>query len=261
MDKKSLKIFTANTKRRYEWDATTSELRCTRGQGGRNMATIGAQCRHRQQPTRLVVPTEEEMERLVLNAHARAHDGRDRLQVILGTQYKFRGMTALIERVLKDCARCQEFKDTLPRVKQAIITRRRFELVMFDLFDLPFETPDGFKHVLLVKDHFSKFHWGCALRTKGAEEVANFMVGLFQTVCIPETFHCDNGGEFINKAMDRAMEYLAGDDEKLKTTHGRPRNPQTQGLIERANSTVKTKVIKKAMFLSLRLTIADHLCS
>ena len=240
---KSEKTWTANVRRRYKWEPVTSSLYVVVSQG-RTPASFGARTRLMQNPVKLVIPMRKLMIQLIQMTHTRAHDGRDRLGVMLGRQYKYDGLTALISEVLEDCIRCKEFKDPLPRVKEAIITWKPFQLVMFDLFKLPNTTSDGHTHVLLVKDHFTKFHWACALKGKDAEALVDFFVTLWQVHPVPERFHCDNGSEFLNKAMQAALAYI---DRDHTITTGKPRNPQTQGLIERANKTVKTKIMKKVL--------------
>jgi hypothetical protein len=62
-------------------------------------------------------------------------------------------------------------------------------------------------------------------------------------VCMPERWHADNGGEFKNHYMDAVREMLAVNADSpqmlLAYSHGMPRNPQCQGLVERGNRTIK----------------------
>ena len=53
----------------------------------------------------------------------------------------------------------------------------------------------------------------------------------------------DNGGEFRNKNMENLCKR-----HKIKFVHGAPRNPSTQGQVERNNSTIKvsiTNIVRK----------------
>jgi transposase InsO family protein len=50
-------------------------------------------------------------------------------------------------------------------------------------------------------------------------------------------FHSDNGGEFISKTMQAMIEILGA-----KFVHGAPWHPQSQGVVERVNSTLKKKL-------------------
>ena len=175
---------------------------------------------------------------IVQSFHARAHDGRGRLEQKLKMFYHYNGgVRDCVQEVFGGCARCKEFSQKIGKGVQAIITNRPYELIMFDLTKLPMATGDGFVWLLLVKDHFTKYHWGCPLKDKTPEAIVDFLVKTFTNCPVPERWHCDNGGEFVNDYMHRAMEKL-----HVHGSHGRPRHPQTQGLIERANYTIKTKV-------------------
>ena len=195
----------------------------------------------KEEPNRLVVRTTSDMRARVEAYHDRCHDGVERARMALGNCFKFNGMKTIIAEVLRGCKICAQTEYSKPATCTAIITTRPLELVMFDLFTMPMLTPDGYKYVLLVKDHFTKFHWKQAFKTKEMEGIAQFMYDTFKDQGVPLRWHCDNGSEFCNQCMDRAIELLGGSEY----THGRPRHPQTQGLIERANATVKTKVLKK----------------
>ena len=70
---------------------------------------------------------------------------------------------------------------------------------------------------------------------------------------MPERWHADNGGEFVNHFIDAVRELLAANSMKvdgmllpyyLPYSHSMPRNPQCQGLVERGNRTIKNKIPK-----------------
>ena len=72
---------------------------------------------------------------------------------------------------------------------------------MWDLFDMPWETTEGYKHILLVKCHFTKYTWAYALKTKTALETAKHVFSTFRNRATPKRFHSDNGPEFVNSVM------------------------------------------------------------
>ena len=53
----------------------------------------------------------------------------------------------------------------------------------------------------------------------------------------PKTLHSDNGSEFRNKNMENLCKR-----HKIKFVHGAPRNPSTQGQVERNNSIIKVNI-------------------
>ncbi len=56
----------------------------------------------------------------------------------------------------------------------------------------------------------------------------------------PTILHSDNGKEFVAKLIKQLVALWPG----LKIINGRPRYPQSQGLIERGNATLQSKLSK-----------------
>jgi len=102
-----------------------------------------------------------------------------------------------------------------------------------------------------VLDHFTKYLWAEAFKTKEAPKIAKYLLTIFRDgICFPERWHADNGGEFKNFYIDAVRELLAVNGESkdgllLPYSHSMPRNPQCQGLVERGNCTLKTSVVKQ----------------
>lgn len=90
--------------------------------------------------------------------------------------------------------------------------------------------------MLHILDHFSKFLSVIALETNKAVEVADAIakwIGHFEP---PEILQCDNGREFKGVLLILLKKY------GVKVVNGRPRTPSTQGLLEQANGTVKSRL-------------------
>ena len=92
--------------------------------------------------------------------------------------------------------------------------------------------------VIHITDHHTKYSWLFPLENKTAEEVLQKLEQLFWLFGFPHTLHTDNGKEFKNNLM---KEFCA--KHKIKQVHGAPRTPQTQGLVERNNRTVKENLL------------------
>ncbi|CAF1119825.1 unnamed protein product [Didymodactylos carnosus] len=88
-----------------------------------------------------------------------------------------------------------------------------------------------FQRILNCTDHFSKFSWAFALQNKSAAEVAKCLRGLFSVFGSPRLLHSDNGREFVASVIDELKVLLPG----MCFMRGRPRHPQSQGYVERAN--------------------------
>ena len=88
--------------------------------------------------------------------------------------------------------------------------------------------------------HFSKFSSSFALRSKHAVEVAKKLALWINLFGPPHILQSDNGTEFKNTVVLLLKKY------GIKALNGRPRYLQTQGSVERHNSTSKRKLQARA---------------
>lgn len=213
--------------------------------GGKNSfaraLTIGAT------PWRVVL-TEDEGWELIHARHERGHDGEKRMRD-LGDVYVIHDLCEKIRRVCGDgCNVCSKFVPPPKAVVQAIITRAKLEIVMFDLSKFPYPDREGHCWFLLVVDHFTKYMWFYPLKSKEPGPVIAALRDLFgpngKNLPIPGRFHSDNGSEFLNECMETLREEVLGG---IDHTTSRPRNPQCQGLVEERNKVLKEKILKIAM--------------
>jgi hypothetical protein len=108
--------------------------------------------------------------------------------------------------------------------------------VQIDLIDIRTRpdkvSPDlVYNWILNCIDHFSKFSWSFPLKNKSAAEVADKLRELFFVFGPPRILHSDNGREFVSNVIVE-LKNLFPD---MVFIRGRPRHPQSQGCIERAN--------------------------
>ena len=190
-------------------------------------------------PLKEVVRSKKHAMRLMLERHERAHDGRDRLLTTFNNEFFFKGIKAIIEYVCGECLTCKMFSGKQPKMTQAITTTRPMEIVMFDLTRLKFRDEEGFEYLFVMKDHFTKYHWVRALKNKTPEPIVSYLLQVFREHGAPSRFHSDNGGEFVAKCVNEAIKEMGS-----TYTHGKPRHPQTQGLVEKSNHTIKSKLLK-----------------
>ena len=145
-----------------------------------------------------------------------------------------RGDVALL---VNRCAICNFHRPNNSKAPlEPIIVERIMERLQIDLIDFR-HTPDGhFKWVLQIKDHFSKYTCLFALRSKEASEVADALAIFLMCFGPPEIAQMDNGKEFKGICLLLLKRF------GIPIVHGRPRRPQTQGLVEQANGVAKTKL-------------------
>lgn len=106
---------------------------------------------------------------------------------------------------------------------------------------MSFDADGEFKYICHIRDHFTRFSWAKALTSKRAVEVAAYLFDLFHFIgSSPTILQSDNGKEFCASVIKELMEMWPS----VKIINGRPRHPQSQGLVERANGLLQQKLGK-----------------
>lgn len=85
------------------------------------------------------------------------------------------------------------------------------------------------------QDHGTKFSYLRPLKTKQAREVAEELTKIFYLCGAPRILQSDNGKEFVAKVIEQVVAIWP----HCKILHGRPRHPESQGSVERANGDVE----------------------
>jgi transposase InsO family protein len=187
-------------------------------------------------PAKYVICTYEKFERISLTHCNLGHPGTRKTFEALTTNYY--GVTrAEVAWLLERCQVClMSRKSTTKAPLTPIVSGQILERVQIDLMDFRAE-PDGVYHwILHIKDHFSKYTVLRALKTKHSQEVANELANFVADFGVPIIMQADNGTEF--KGILTALLQ----DHGIHIINGRPRHPQSQGLVEQGNGVAKTKL-------------------
>lgn len=104
-----------------------------------------------------------------------------------------------------------------------------------DLINMQSYHDGEYKFILNYQDHLSKFVTLRALKTKTAAEVTYNLIDIFCTFGAPSILQSDNGREFVNCIIDELKNMWP----LLKIVHGKPRQSQSQGSVERTNRDVQ----------------------
>ena len=166
------------------------------------------------------------------------HSGADRIEHMLRHVYIYQMRKKVLSQCGENCPTCTQYCAPPKKAPQTIVTSFAGEIVMFDCSHVDYKDEDGFCMFVLMTDHFTKWNWALELQQETSAPVAAWLVKIFKEMWTPARFHCDNGAQFINQAIDDALEQLGGPD----FSHGLPRNPQCQGLVENRNKTFKRKI-------------------
>ena len=99
----------------------------------------------------------------------------------------------------------------------------------------------GHRYVLVVCDYATRYLEAVALRTIDAEAVAEELVKIFSRVGIPKEILTDQGSNFTSQLLVEVYRLL-----HVNAIRTSPYHPQTDGVVERFNQTLKGMVRKTA---------------
>lgn len=117
--------------------------------------------------------------------------------------------------------------------------------MQIDLIDMRHMPHNGQKWILHIVDHWSKFHLAFPITSKSAIDVAHVLQKhVFPVFGLPSILHSDNGREFVNKLIGEVVSMWPG---QVQLVSGRPRHPQSQGLIEQAHYTLERMISAKVV--------------
>jgi transposase InsO family protein len=169
------------------------------------------------------------------NVHEKTgHGARDKMRHEINQHYYWIP-SHVVDIFLHCCVSCQLRKSVKAHVAPtAIIAIGFLTRLQMDLVDLRTRPSNNCQWILHCRDHFSKFSWAFALQNKEANGVARCLVDLFYQFGPCRILQSDNGKEFTAQVIKDLKQMWPG----LVIINGRPRHPQSQGLVERGNATL-----------------------
>ncbi|XP_048859266.1 uncharacterized protein K02A2.6-like [Brienomyrus brachyistius] len=125
-----------------------------------------------------------------------------------------------------------------PKRGQFPVAEYPFQVVHMDFIELSWS--QGKKYCLVIIDTFSKWVEIYPVKHCDAMTVAKCLVGhYFPTYGIPHIIRSDNGTHFVNQTMSLCSQALGFTLKNHCAYH-----PQSAGLVERTNGTIKTRLRK-----------------
>jgi len=184
----------------------------------------------------------EETYGVISRAHiATGHGGRDRMHKHLSPKYANIHIEFL-EIFKSFCLSCQE-KKSRKRIKgivvKPILSDNFNSRMQIDLIDMQSSRNSRYNWILVAQCHLTKFVVLRPLTSKRAIEVAHQVLDIFLLLGAPAILQSDNGSEFTAKVIEELKSLWP----TLAMVHGKPRHPQSQGSVERANGDVKNMLL------------------
>ena len=194
----------------------------------------------------IVVPEDLRTD-LLIEAHSgkfSGHFAERRVYNLLNRRYWWKGMHADVKRHCRSCLICATRKGTGRAFKpplQPIPVGGPFHRVGVDVLQLPL-TESGNQYVVIFLDYLTKWVEAFAVPDQSATTIAKLLVEeIFCRHGAPEHLLSDRGANFLSSLIQDVCKYL---DIKKVNTSGY--HPQTDGLVERFNSTLINMLSKCA---------------
>ena len=196
----------------------------------------------------LVVPAQL-VESVLIAAHDSLFGGHLASNSTFKRVYPFfywSGYRAQIRDYCRSCDICQRTfpKGRVPAapLQEVPLIDTPFSRVAVDIIGpLTPKSDRGHRFVLTYVDVATRYPEAVALKTITTEAVAEALVEIFSRTGIPDEMLSDQGSQFTSDVMREVMRLLS-----VSQLHSTPYHPQTNGLVERFNGTLKS-MLKKLM--------------
>ncbi|XP_063788599.1 uncharacterized protein LOC134943977 [Pseudophryne corroboree] len=165
------------------------------------------------------------------------HQGRDRTLRRLTQNFFWPGVSDDVRTYCKSCDVCQRLGRPSARapLRSLPIVGEPFQRVAVDIVGpLPVPSRSGKRYILTVVDYATRYPEAVALSAITAEKVADALLGIFSRVGFPSEILTDQGTQFMSDLVQCLWAKCGV--RQLRTA---PYHPQTNGLCERFNGTLK----------------------
>ena len=144
----------------------------------------------------------------------------------------------------RTCAECQKTSKRKGRPAPLIplpVMEEPFQRIAMDIVGPLPRSRSGKRYVLVICDYATRYPEAVPLHSIDAEHIAEELVKLFSRVGVPKEILTDQGSNFTSQLLAEVYRLL-----KVKPIRTSPYHPQTDGLVERFNQTLKTMLRKCA---------------
>lgn len=195
--------------------------------------------------TRLVVPTS--CRPLVLHlAHSipwAGHMAHQKTYARISSRFVWPSMYTEVQAYCTTCPICQKTsavrrQDRAPLLPLPVISVP-FQRIAMDIVGPLEKSSAGHQYILVVSDYATRYPEAVPLRSTTTPKIINALIQLFSRVGIPEEILTDQGSNFTSRLMRLLYRQLG--ITAIKTS---PYHPQTDGLVERFNQTLKNMLRK-----------------
>ena len=188
------------------------------------------------------LPIRRQLFKQVHQSRQGGHQGINNTIAVINRHFFWPGQYTDVRRWCQQCEGCARAKTGGSGQRAKLVQEipgMPMERMAVDLMGPLPKTENGNLYIAVVVDYFTKWAEAFALPNKQSQTVAEALVtGVICRLGAPRRLHSDQGGEFESSLWAEVCELL--DVEKTRTA---PYRPQSDGLVERLNRTIK-KMLK-----------------
>ena len=169
------------------------------------------------------------------------HLGRKKTLSRILQRFFWPGISHDVKQYCRSCAACQKVsKKSNKACLQAMpIIEEPFSRIAMDIVGPLDRSKTGNKYILVLCDYATRYPEAIPLKNIDAETTSEAVAEVFTRFGIPREVLTDQGSNFMAELLGEVFRLL--DISHIKTS---PYHPQTDGLVERFNGTLKTMLRK-----------------
>ncbi len=192
----------------------------------------------------LLVP-KEYRKRVLEEGHSipwAGHLGFMKTLVRISKRFYWPGMYSEVKNYCKSCPECQLIKGRAPAIAPLVpipAVETPFERNGVDMVGPLDRSQKGNRFILVICDYATRYPEAYPLREVTAKQIATAMLHFFSHVGIHREVLTDQGPNFMSHTLQQVYQLLG-----IKRVRTSAYHPQTDGLVERFNQTLKTMLKK-----------------
>ena len=192
----------------------------------------------------LVLPTKcrKVALRLAHDIPTAGHLGRKKTLDPLLQRFYWPGIINDVADYCKRCPACQKVGQKPGKQARLIplpIIEEPFRRIAMDIVGPLERTKTGHKYILVICNYATRYPEAVPLKNIEAETIAEELTKVLSRVGVPEEILTDQGANFMSSLLKEVYKLLG-----IKRIRTSPYHPQTDGLVERFNGTLKSMLRK-----------------
>ena len=147
-----------------------------------------------------------------------------------------------VKRFCRSCGECQKSSNRKPPRAPLVplpIMEEPFQRLAMDIVGPLPRSRAGNRYILVLVDYATRYPEAIPLKTIDAEVIAEQLASVFARVGIPQELLTDQGTNFTSKLLKELYKLL-----HVQAIRTSPYHPQTDGVVERFNQTLKAMIRK-----------------